>query len=349
MYKYKLIFPKDHPIKHIHSIPRQVQHGEQLDTEAQEAATLYPFRVPSQWAKRIDWNDLHDPLRRQVYPSAEEQRLVHGFVTDPLQERQTQPSSPPAVPGLLHKYHGRVLLQLSGHCAIHCRFCFRRHDAYADIPQNLQAWSPALTYIARDPSLHEVIFSGGDPLMLPDTQLTDLVQQLAAIPHLLRLRVHSRMPVVTPKRVGAALLRWLTGTRLTPIMVIHCNHPAELDEAAQTALARLVHAGIPVLSQSVLLEGVNHDADTLVALYETLVRHRVIPYYLHLLDSVAGAAHFQVKKEQAQALIAQLQARLPGYAVPRLVWEQPGKSSKTPVPPPYPKGHNRRGIGIAQS
>ena len=282
-------------------------------------------------AKRINWDDPQDPLRRQVLPSTEELHRVDGFVTDPLAEAEARRSSGAQIPGFLQKYHGRVLLQVSGQCAIHCRFCFRRHDAYADIPKNLAEWSAALTSIANDPSIHEVLFSGGDPLMLPDWRLAELVQQLATIPHLARIRIHSRMPIVTPKRIGAALIRWLTETRLTPVMVIHCNHPLELDARAQAALSRLVNAGIPVLNQSVLLKGVNDNVDTLTALCETLVNHRVIPYYLHLLDPVAGAAHFQVGKEDARALVAQLQARLPGYAIPKLVQEQPGKLSKTEV------------------
>ena len=304
-----------------------------LDREAREAAHLYPFRVPSALAKRIDGENLRDPLRRQTWPSAEELRSVEGFVADPLEEARMRQMSPTRVPGFLQKYHGRVLLQVSGQCAIHCRFCFRRHDTYAHIPKDGAAWLPALTAIANDPSLQEVIFSGGDPLMRSDAHLAHLAQRLAAVPHLARLRIHSRMPIVTPKRVGSALLRWLTGTRLTPVMVVHCNHPAELDARALSALSRLVAAGIPVLNQSVLLQGVNDDADTLAMLCERLVNHRVIPYYLHRLDPVAGAAHFQVSEHNARALITQLQARLPGYAIPRLVWEQPGAPSKTPVPP----------------
>ncbi|MBF0463366.1 MAG: EF-P beta-lysylation protein EpmB [Magnetococcales bacterium] len=297
-----------------------------MDAEARQAADLYSWRVPSVWAKRIDWHNPNDPLRRQVMPSAAELQSVAGFTVDPLAEHGEQ-----RVPGLLQKYAGRVLLQVSGHCPIHCRYCFRRHDTYANLPHDRATWAPALQWIAQDPSIHEVVLSGGDPLMVADRHLAELVQSLAAIPHLLRLRVHSRMPVVAPKRVGVRLLRGLTTTRLTPVLVIHCNHAAELDAAVLAGLARLQQAGILVLNQSVLLRGVNDDADTLVALCETLVNHRVLPYYLHLLDPVAGAAHFQVDRERARALILELQARLPGYAVPKLVWEQPGQSSKVAV------------------
>ena len=328
----------NHPIKHTKPIPRKKQRwSTDQNTGIQEANQRYSFRVPSPLSQRIDWNNPRDPLQRQFMPSAEEMLTAEGFTTDPLAEEQARHTihdspSPVYIPGLLQKYHGRVLLQVSGQCAIHCRFCFRRHDDYADIPKNSDDWSPALALIASDTSLHEVLFSGGDPLMVADDHLAALVQRLAIIPHLKRLRVHSRMPIVTPKRVGTALLRWMTETRLTPIMVIHCNHPAELDNNALAAIARLVDAGIPVLSQSVLLGGVNDDANTLATLYEKLIDHRVIPYYLHLLDKVAGAAHFQVTEAVARTLMTELQARLPGYAIPRLVWEQAGASSKTPLP-----------------
>ena len=328
----------DHPIKHTNLLPRKKQAWPHLDAEAQEAAHQYPFRLPFVLAKQINWDNGQDPLGRQVLPSAKELRRVEGFTTDPLAEekvRQTShtSSSHAYIPGLLQKYHGRVLLQVSGQCAIHCRFCFRRHDTYADIPENMKEWAPALSLIANDSSIHEVLFSGGDPLMLADGRLTELVQHLATIPHVARLRVHSRMPVITPKRVGPTLIHWMRKTRLTSIMVIHCNHPAELNAAAQAAITRLVDSGIPVLNQSVLLKGVNDDVDTLTTLCEMLVNHRVIPYYLHRLDPVAGAAHFQIEEQRARALIAQLQARLPGYAIPRLVWEQPDQPSKTLLAP----------------
>lgn len=297
-----------------------------MDAEVQQAADIYPLRVPSAWAKRMGWDDQQDPLSRQVLPSGAELRQVAGFVTDPLVEEAAR-----QLPGLLQKYAGRVLLQVSGQCAIHCRFCFRRHERYTDLPNSPATWSPALALIAADSSIHEVVLSGGDPLMLADRQLADLVGRLAAIPHLLRLRIHSRMPIVTPKRIGPPLLRWLTGTRLTPVMVLHCNHPAELDSAALDGIARLLQAGVLLFNQSVLLKGVNDEVDILATLCELLVNHRVVPYYLHLLDPVAGAAHFQVDLSRARQLITQLQARLPGYAVPKLVMEQPGQPSKTPI------------------
>ena len=380
---YRPIFSEDHPIKHIESYSKHdsgmKQTQKKLNPEAQQAAKLYPLRVPSAMASKIAWDNPQDPLLRQIMPTAEELRLVEGFGTDPLAETASRHHACDSnlvdrtndqadqdhnridqdnnrtgqdnnrtgqdnnrtgqdnnrtgqetyIPGLLQKYHGRVLLQLSGECAIHCRFCFRRHDHYRNIPKTIAAWSPALAVIANDPSIHEVLLSGGDPLMVTDKLLTELTQHLDAIPHLSRLRIHSRMPVVTPKRITPALIRLLTTSRLTTIMVIHCNHPKELDQHTTTAIARLINAGIPVLNQTVLLKGVNDDADTLTNLCETLINHRVLPYYLHLLDRVAGAAHFQVEEEQAHPLIAQLQSRLPGYAIPKLVREEPGKPSKT--------------------
>ncbi|MEO5362326.1 MAG: EF-P beta-lysylation protein EpmB [Magnetococcus sp. DMHC-8] len=324
------MFAKDHPAAHARDdLPGRQPRPDRsagLDIEARQAAALYPLRVPSAWAGRMAWHDPRDPLQRQVMPSGEELRPAVGFVTDPLAEQAGR-----TLPGLLQKYAGRVLLQVSGACPIHCRFCFRRHDGYANLPDSQSAWSPVVAAIANDPSLREVVLSGGDPLMQSDRFLMALVRRLADIPHLQRLRVHSRMPVVTPRRVGPRLLQWLTATRLTPVLVIHCNHPAELDATVLAGLTRLQQAGVLVLNQSVLLRGVNDDPAILADLCETLVNHRVLPYYLHLLDPVAGSAHFQVDREQARSLISQLQARLPGYAVPKLVWEQPGQPSKMPV------------------
>ncbi|MBF0162391.1 MAG: EF-P beta-lysylation protein EpmB [Magnetococcales bacterium] len=297
-----------------------------LDAEARQAAELYPLHLPAAWARRIDWHNPQDPLYRQVIPSAEELRSVEGFVDDPLQEAEAR-----RAPGLLQKYQGRVLLQVSSQCAIHCRFCFRRHETYAEQPSRPEEWTPALEWIAADPSIHEVVLSGGDPLMLAEASLRLLVERLAAIPHLRRLRIHSRVPVVSPQRLSTALLQAITAHRLTPVLVIHCNHPAELDPTVLEGLARLLRAGVLLLSQSVLLKGINDDADVLAALFETLANHRVLPYYLHLLDPVAGTAHFQVESAQALALLQQLRARLPGYAVPKLVREQAGHPAKTPV------------------
>jgi EF-P beta-lysylation protein EpmB len=270
--------------------------------------------------------DLHDPLLRQVLPLPEELEMAPGFTADPVGDEAAG-----AAPGLLHKYEGRVLLVLTGACAVHCRYCFRRHFPYSDAPHSLADWEPALEYLAGEPSVHEVILSGGDPLSLVDSQLVRLVERLAEIPHVARLRIHSRWPIVIPERVDDAMLAWLTGTRLAPWMVVHANHPQELDAATAAALGRLVSAGVPVLNQAVLLRGVNDSVEVLAELCERLVNLRVMPYYLHQLDRVAGAAHFEVPESVGLALVEQLRERLPGYAVPQYVREVAGREFKVPL------------------
>ncbi|MBF0096777.1 MAG: EF-P beta-lysylation protein EpmB [Magnetococcales bacterium] len=281
----------------------------------------YPLRIPSHWQRRIDWHNPQDPLLRQVAPTPQEAEKVPGFCSDPLGEEQVQP-----IPGLLHKYAGRALLLLTHSCPIHCRYCFRRHSNEAK--PSPQSWQAAIDWIRQESSVREIILSGGDPLMVSDRVLRELTEQLAAIPHLQRLRLHSRMPVVTPKRIGNQMIQWLTGSRLAPIVVIHCNHVHELDAAVLHALRRLRQAGVLLLNQTVLLKGVNDSIEALAQLCEMLINHQIVPYYLHQLDPVAGAAHFQVPTVVARQLWLQLQRRLPGYAVPRLVWEQPGYPSK---------------------
>jgi L-lysine 2,3-aminomutase len=248
---------------------------------------------------------------------------VTGFTADPVGD-----AAATLRPGLLQKYRGRVLMVTTGACAVHCRYCFRRHFPYQESPRSLGQWQEAIGKIEADSSIHEVILSGGDPLTLVDDLLSRLAERLAEIPHLNRLRVHTRLPIVIPNRVTDELLAWLTGTRLTPIVVIHANHPQEIDEPVSIALARLIDAGIPVLNQAVLLRGVNDDADVLAQLCERLVDLRVLPYYLHQLDRVAGAAHFEVPVERGRQIIAELESRLPGYAVPRYVQEIAGADHK---------------------
>ena len=268
--------------------------------------------------------DPTDPLLRQVLPLADEMADVPGFTVDPvgddLAERQ---------PGLLHKYQGRVLLVTTGTCAIHCRYCFRRHFPYDETPRSLADWQPALDEIAADESVHEVILSGGDPLTLVDATLSELVDSLAQIPHLRRLRIHTRLPIVIPERVTDELIDMLRDCRLTPIVVLHANHANELDAHVASAIGRFSDAGIMLLNQAVLLAGVNDSVDAQAALCERLVDLRVMPYYLHQLDRVAGAAHFEVPVAKGRQIIRQLRERLPGYAVPRYAAEVPGAGSKT--------------------
>ena len=293
---------------------------------AHRAAQGFKLFVPKPYFDRIRPGDPSDPLLRQVLPAAEELAETAGFDDDPVGDQTAQLSS-----GLLQKYPGRVLMITTGACAVHCRYCFRRHFAYQEAPNEVAAWQGALDQIRSDTSIHEVLLSGGDPLTRVDRHLAELTNQLAAIDHVRRLRIHTRLPIMIPQRVNDELLDWLRATRLTPIMVVHVNHPAEIDRSVESALARLVDAGIPLLNQAVLLRGINDNVETLHQLCERLVDLRVMPYYLHQLDRVRGAAHFEVPIATGIQLIEQLRARLPGYAVPRFVQEQPGKSHKTPL------------------
>ena len=293
---------------------------------AERAAALFPLLAPRGFVARMRLGDVHDPLLRQVLPLGEEELAVPGFSVDPVAETACGPR-----PGVLHKYQGRALLVTTGACAVHCRYCFRRHFAYQDLPRGRQWWKEAVEYVRADPSLHEVLLSGGDPLTLPDAQLRALVEDLATIPHVERVRVHTRLPVVLPSRVDDQLLAWLTGTRLAPVVVIHANHPREIADDVALACRRLRDAGVTVLNQSVLLAGINDDAEVLVELSERLFRAGVLPYYLHALDHVAGAGHFLLDDHRARDLHVAVAARLPGYLVPRLVREEPGQAGKTPL------------------
>lgn len=296
---------------------------------AARAAADFPLRVPRGFVARMRPGDPRDPLLLQVLAAADEVEPVAGWGADPLAESAAQP-----VPGVLHKYRGRALLVVTGACAVHCRYCFRRHFPYGERGLTRSGEARALAWLAGEPTVTEAILSGGDPLTLPDARLAALAGRLAEVPHLARLRVHTRLPIVLPARVDDALLAWLTGTRLAPVVVVHANHAREIDAAVAAALGRLRAAGVPVLNQSVLLAGVNDSPEALGDLSEALFAAGVLPYYLHLLDPVAGAAHFDVPQERAAALHAELAARLPGYLVPRLVREVPGAPGKVAVPPP---------------
>lgn len=286
----------------------------------------FPQRVPLSYARRMRHGDPTDPLLRQVLPLlAEREPPPPGYLRDPVGDLAAA-----RTPGVLHKYQGRALLITTGACAVHCRYCFRRHYPYGDAARSEDEWQAALQAIATE-GLAEVILSGGDPLSLAGHRLEALVSRLEALPRLRRLRLHTRLPVVLPSRVDDALLDLLNGTRLKTVVVIHANHPAEIDEQVRSALSRLTVAGAVLFNQSVLLRGVNDDAAVLAELSEALFDAGVIPYYLHLLDRVAGAAHFEVEPERALEIHRALQGLLPGYLVPRLVREEPGAASKTLV------------------
>ena len=297
--------------------------GSQWLAPAQRAAAGFPLFAPREFIARMERGNPRDPLLLQVLPLGDEQHSQPGFVKDPVGDLAAQ-----AAPGMLHKYRGRALLVTTGACAIHCRYCFRRDYPYAGGPRSLADWQPALDAIAADSSIEEVLLSGGDPLTIVDSQLEALVARLERFDHLQRLRIHTRLPIVIPQRVKDELLAWLKATRLTPIVVVHVNHPREIDDSVAQALARLVDAGIPVLNQSVLLRGINDSAETLIELSRQLVNLRVMPYYLHQLDRVQGAAHFEVPLCRGQELIEELRQSLPGYAVPRYVQEVAGEESK---------------------
>jgi EF-P beta-lysylation protein EpmB len=294
-----------------------------LREPARRAAQLFPLLVPHSFLARMRRGDPDDPLLAQVLPLGIEETSVPGFGIDPVGDAAARKA-----PGLLHKYQGRALMVTTGACAVHCRYCFRRHYPYDDEPKRLADWATALATIADDATLHEVILSGGDPLMLSDARLEALCDLIGAIPHVKRLRLHTRLPIVVPERVTGRLLEILHAAGPTPIIVVHANHPQELEGSCADALRRLVRSGITVLNQAVLLRGVNDSVESQMGLCEGLVDLGVIPYYLHQLDRVTGAAHFDVPEETGKALIAELRRRLPGYAVPRYVRETAGGESK---------------------
>lgn len=284
----------------------------------------FPLRVPLSFVARMKKGDANDPLLRQVLPLAQENAITHGYLCDPVGDLNASKT-----PGLLQKYHGRALLITTAACAVHCRYCFRRHFPYQQQNAASSEWDKAVTAIAQDKTIAEVILSGGDPLAVSDHRLATLLQRLEQIPHLKRLRIHTRLPVVIPQRVCDSLLTWLNNTRLTPVVVIHSNHPNEIDTEVSLALKKLQTVqNIMLLNQSVLLRGINDNSETLVALSEALFTCGVMPYYLHLLDKAQGTAHFDLPLYQAKAIYRELHARLPGYLVPRLALEQPGASGK---------------------
>lgn len=290
---------------------------------AERASGAFPLFAPWPFIGRMHQGDPVDPLLLQVLPVGEEAVQKDGFVHDAVGDGPAN-----IAPGAIQKYSSRALLIAAGACAIHCRYCFRRHFPYDEAPHGIEEWKPTIDRLGSDPQLDEAILSGGDPLMLVDSQLAELVRLLAAKPNLRRLRVHTRLPIVIPQRVTDDLLAALTQTRLTPYVVVHLNHPQEIDSAVETALARLSAAGIVLLNQAVLLRGVNDNANALVELSQKLVDLRVLPYYLHQLDRVQGAAHFEVPIPEGLELIAQMRSRLPGYAVPRYVQEIAGDDAK---------------------
>jgi len=290
-----------------------------------KARQLFPVRVPKPFIKRMKKGDINDPLLLQVMPLSEEFVVTEGFSQDPLQEHTS------SVEGLLHKYKSRVLMIVKPGCAINCRYCFRRHFPYQENSPNKQRWQQALHYIAKHKTISEVIFSGGDPLMASDEHLAWLIKQIEQIPHVKRLRIHTRLPVVIPNRITSNLVALLASTALKVTMVLHINHGNEISSDFVDALEPLLQARIPIFNQSVLLKGINDDANILIELSEVMYDAGIIPYYLHLFDQVQGAAHFDVSEKKAVCIAKEMLATLPGFLMPKLVREIAGETNKTPI------------------
>ncbi|MDD1607196.1 MAG: EF-P beta-lysylation protein EpmB [Methylococcaceae bacterium] len=283
----------------------------------------FALRVPLSFAACMEKGNPHDPLLRQVLPIKDELLLYPDYNNDPVGDLPAATQT-----GVLHKYQGRVLLINTGSCAINCRYCFRRNFPYADLQLGKQQEQAVIQSIQDDTSIHEVILSGGDPLLLSDARLTRLIEQINTIAHVKRIRIHSRLPIVLPARITSELIDTLTQSPKQIVMVVHCNHANELNQRVIYACEQLKHHGITLLNQSVLLKGVNDDAAVLCELSERLFQHGVIPYYLHLLDKATGTGHFAVSETEALLLMERVQARLSGYLVPKLVKEVAGAESK---------------------
>lgn len=291
-----------------------------------KARKQFALRVPTSFVNRIEKGNPNDPLLRQILCDAEELVITEGYSTDPLEEQHN------SIPGLLHKYHDRALLITKTNCAINCRYCFRRHFPYPKNQGNKTNLNRALDYIRAHTELHEIILSGGDPLMAKDHELAWLINQLEQIPHIERLRIHSRLAVVIPNRITETLCQLFANSRLSIILVTHINHPNEIDTAVITAMQKLKQQQVTLLNQSVLLKGVNDDDKVLVALSYRLFEAGILPYYLHVLDKVQGAAHFCVDDEKAKSLLRQVAAQISGYLVPKLAREVGGEKNKRVLP-----------------
>lgn len=310
------------PLKLLESLALDSQEFlDQVDTESK-----FKMLVPLSYAAKMKKGDWNDPLLRQVLPLKSEKDDVKGFVSDPVGDLNAEIS-----PGLLHKYQGRVLLLTTGACPVHCRYCFRREYPYSLSVPDKKHWQDTLNKIKNDESIHEVILSGGDPLMLSDQRLKKICQEIEKIPHIHTIRFHSRVPIFLPERITEECLNWLAGLKVNVVLVIHSNHKNEIDEKVGALLSQLSNGGITVLNQSVLLKGINDSANVLEELAQRLFRYKVLPYYLHQLDQVRGSAHFSVETSVGLSLIEDLKQRLSGYLVPKFVREVSGERSKQTI------------------
>ncbi|GDX07376.1 EF-P beta-lysylation protein EpmB [Buttiauxella sp. A111] len=310
--------------------PDELLHILELDADKEllagrDARRLFALRVPRSFVAHMEKGNPNDPLLRQVLTSREEFIAAPGFSTDPLEEQHS------VVPGLLHKYRNRALLLVKGGCAVNCRYCFRRHFPYSENQGNKRNWQAAINYISEHPELDEIIFSGGDPLMAKDHELDWLITEIEAIPHIKRLRIHSRLPIVIPARITETLVTRIARSRLQVILVNHINHANEIGDEFRASMSHLRKAGVTLLNQSVLLRDVNDNAQTLAELSNALFDSGVMPYYLHVLDKVQGAAHFMVSDDEARLIMRELLTLISGYMVPKLAREIGGEPSKTPL------------------
>jgi len=298
------------------------------DAELARVEDQFAISLSRPLAVLIDRNDPHDPIARQFLPDVAELVTTPEERADPIGDHVRSP-----LDGLVHRYPDRVLLKVINVCPVYCRFCFRREMVGPGNATHLssEALDAALTYIADHKEIFEVILTGGDPLLLSPRRLGDLIERLAAIDHVAVLRIHTRVPVAEPGLVSDELVACLKSARQSVYVALHANHPRELTEDARAACARLIDAGIPMLSQSVLLRGVNDDVETLAQLMRAFVAARVKPYYLHHPDLARGTSHFRVSIEDGQALVRQLRGRISGLCQPHYVLDIPGGFGKVPL------------------
>jgi len=310
-------------IRDIATLCEQLKLPESLQKEAINAESSFPLRVSHSFWEQIEAGNPNDPLLLQILPRACENEQIEGFSNDPVGDLDNTVSH-----GVIHKYHNRVLLTVTGACAIHCRYCFRRNFPYSSENPRRDHWDGALRYIHQHTEIEEVILSGGDPLMLELDKLRELVEQIVKIDHVIRIRIHTRIPVVAPEMVSQEMLAWLKTIPLPLVMVLHSNHPNELSAEVEATLSRLAQANVRLFNQSVLLKGVNDDSQTLAELSNRLFDAGVQPYYLNLLDRAHGSAHFEVSDERTREIISQLQTLLPGYLLPKVVRDRGNNRGK---------------------
>ncbi|WP_425641739.1 EF-P beta-lysylation protein EpmB [Marinomonas gallaica] len=302
--------------------------SEQTLPPAAQAMTSFKMLVPRPFVGRMEYGNVNDPLLRQVLADDIEMLPSAGYSKDPLEEGNHNPQK-----AIVHKYERRILVITTGTCAVNCRYCFRRHFPYGDNQLAQKEWDSVIDYLTQHPEVNEVILSGGDPLMLKDSQLGPHIEKLNALPQLKRLRIHSRLPIVIPSRINHELLGWINNSRLDIILVLHSNHANEIDQSVAEKVALLKQAGVTVLNQGVLLKGVNDSVEAQVDLSERLFSAGILPYYMFTFDPIEGGAHFDLSVSFAQRLMGQVAEKLPGYLMPKLAKEIPGQPAKTVLAP----------------